>query len=197
LILGLTGGYCVGKSTAAAILGDDGWTIVNVDALGHRALELQAAQVAGLIGPGAIKPDGSPDRRVIGKAVFSDPALLGRFEAIVHPSMNALVAETVASAGGKVCVDAALLYRLPIADSCDAIIEVRASLVSRLRRGRVRDGLGAPVVLARIASQRPLLAAARRFAGRVIVVYNLGNHDALRRRIREAVALAEYRTALN
>jgi len=39
LILGLTGGYCTGKSTAAAILEADGWKVVNVDLLGHRALE--------------------------------------------------------------------------------------------------------------------------------------------------------------
>ena len=115
MILGLTGGYCAGKSTAAAILKDEGWTIIDVDALGHRALELSASAVADILGPQVLGPDGRPDRRAIGAIVFADPRLLERYEAVVHPAMNALVAEAVAGAGERACVDAALLYRLPVA----------------------------------------------------------------------------------
>jgi len=193
LILGLTGGYCTGKSTAAAFLKAAGWTIVDVDSLGHRALALRAAEVAGLVGPAALKPDGSPDRSAIGRAVFSDPATLRNFEAIVHPVMNALVAEAVASAGGKVCVDAALLYRLPVAETCDAIIELRSPLLVRLRRARLRDGHGWRVVLDRIARQAPLKAASARFTAKIIVVRNRGSEAGLERRIRAALL----RAALN
>jgi dephospho-CoA kinase len=195
LILGLTGGYCTGKSTAAAILKAAGWTVVNVDALGHSALEMRSAQVAALVGPAALKPDGSPDRRAIGRVVFSDPAVLGAFEAIVHPVMNALVAEAigaeaVAAARGRVCVDAALLYRLPVAEFCDAIIELRSPLLARLRRARSRDGHGWRVVLDRIARQRPLKAASTRFEKKIIIVHNQGSLAALERRIHAALRLA-------
>ncbi len=197
MILGLTGGYCTGKSTAAAILEADGWKVVNVDLLGHRALEMRMEAVAVLIGPAALKPDGSPDRRAIGRIVFSDPALLGRFEAIVHPVMNALVAEAVAAAGARVCVDAALLYRLPVADTCDAIIELRAPLLARLRRGRLRDGHGVRVVLDRIARQKPLHAAAARYSAKIMVVNNRGSASSLAVKIREAVLRAESLPTLN
>jgi dephospho-CoA kinase len=191
LILGLTGGYCTGKSTAAAFLKKEGWDVIDVDSLGHRALALRAAEVAGLIGPSALKPDGSPDRRAIGLAVFSDPETLGNFEAIVHPAMNALVAEAVASAGDKVCVDAALLYRLPVAESCDAIIEMRSPLLVRLRRARIRDGHAFRVVLDRIARQVPLRAASVRFSAKTIVVRNRGSEARLERLMRVAVHRAE------
>jgi dephospho-CoA kinase len=202
LILGLTGGYCTGKSTAASILKTAGWTIVDVDALGHRALELQAHEVAALIGPATLKPDGSPDRRAIGRAVFSDPAMLEAFEAIVHPVMNTLVAgavgkEAVTAAGGKVCVDAALLYRLPVAEHCDAIIEMRSPLLVRLGRARRRDGHGFRVFLDRIARQRPLKLVSARFAARIIVVHNIGSQSALERRIRKALDQAEFLATLN
>jgi hypothetical protein len=51
LILGLTGGYCAGKNEVAAILGSLGWTCVDVDAMGHRALEYCLPEVVKLLGP--------------------------------------------------------------------------------------------------------------------------------------------------
>jgi len=186
LILGLTGGYCSGKSSAAAILMDAGWTVVDVDALGHAALERSTKAVASLLGPSALTPEGTPDRRAIGAMVFGDEDTLARYEAIVHPAMNALVMEAVSAAGDRVCVDAALLYRLPIADTCDAIIEVRSPLVVRVIRGSYRDGLGMRAILARIARQKPLWVAGRAYEAKTVVVHNAGSS----KRFHEAVCAA-------
>jgi len=187
LILGLTGGYCTGKSTAAAILRAAGWAIVDVDDLGHRALELSAAAVADLFGQRVLGADGKPDRRAIGAIVFSDPALLESYEALVHPAMNALVAEAVVMAGELACVDAALLYRLPVAKECDAIIEIRAALPIRLLRAWRRDGLGPRAALARMAMQRPLWAAGRRYDSLRIIVGNSGNAGRLERELGRSI----------
>jgi dephospho-CoA kinase len=186
LILGLTGGYCSGKSSAAAVLRSAGWSVIDVDALGHAALERSIGDVAALLGPSALKPDGSPDRRAIGSMVFGNADLLERYEAIVHPAMNALVMEAVSAAGTRVCVDAALLYRLPMASACDAIIEVRSPLVARLLRGKNRDGLGMRAILARIARQRPLWVAGRAYEPKTVVVQNAGS----RKRFHAAICAA-------
>lgn len=189
MILGLTGGYCSGKSSAAAALKGAGWVIIDVDAMGHAALEACAKSVADLLGPSVLKTDGSPDRRAIGAMVFSDQALLTRYEAIVHPAMNDLVEQAIleqellkrASAYGDVsrcpgvCVDAALLYRLPVVERCEAIIELRSSLLARIRRGRQRDGLGPRAVIDRIKRQRPLWIAGKAYADRVAIVKNSGS----------------------
>ncbi|HOZ72401.1 MAG TPA: dephospho-CoA kinase [Spirochaetales bacterium] len=188
MILGLTGGYCAGKSSAAAALHEAGWTVIDVDALGHAALERSAPEVARLLGPGALKADGAPDRRAIGAMVFADPVLLARYEAIVHPAMNALVEEAVSRAGPRACVDAAILYRLPIVAACDTIIEARAPLALRLIRGRARDGLGALAMLGRIRSQRPLRDAGKAWKGKTVVVWNALGEDGFKRRV---VGLAE------
>ena len=183
LTLGLTGGYCAGKSSAAAALREAGWTVIDVDSLGHAALERSAAEVARQLGPGSLKADGGPDRRAIGAMVFADPALLELYEAIVHPAMNALVEEAVRLAGDRACVDAAILYRLPIAAACDTIIEVRAPLVLRLFRGRARDGLGWRAMLGRIRSQRPLRAAGEAWKGKTVVAWNALGEDGFKRRV--------------
>lgn len=193
MILGLTGGYCSGKSSAAEVLKGTGWVLVDVDAMGHAALKACARSVAELLGPSALKPDGSPDRRAIGAMVFSEQSLLARYEAIVHPAMNKLVESAIlehgfpvhqhqrsdASSCPGICVDAALLYRLPVVDRCDAIIEVRAPLLARIRRGRLRDGLGPAAVLERIARQRSLWVAGRAFYDRIVIVKNSGSKTAL------------------
>ncbi len=197
MILGLTGGYCSGKSTVAARLRDRGWSIIDVDALGHRALEHSLASVEQLLGAAARKGDGSPDRRAIGARVFADPALLARYEAIVHPIMNGLVEAAIRESGGRTCIDAAILYRLPAAAACDGIIEVRSSIVARIRRGIARDGLGPCAILRRILAQRPLRAAGRRWAGKTVRLANHGSPDSLDSAIDQALSRIDAIRALN
>lgn len=183
-LLGLTGLWAAGKNAAAALLEERGWRTVDVDRLGHAALESKAAEVAALLGPGVLDAAGRPVRRAIGALVFADPDLLARYEALVHPAMNALVdaeIERAGADGAALCLNAAVLYRMPHAARCDAIIEVRAVLPVRLRRGMRRDGLPLRAALARVRSQRSLLALGRKFAGKRSVLRNSGGPRALAR----------------
>lgn len=167
MLLGLTGGYCAGKSSVAKLLAERGFAIVDADRLGHRALDLRTREIAARFGRGVIGADGAVDRKALGRIVFSDPAALADHEAIVHPAMLGLIDEEIAAAQDDsrrgapgrrrdVCLDAALLYRFPRAASCDAIIEVRACILRRLARARERDGLGAREAFRRIMRQRHL-----------------------------------------
>lgn len=188
MILGLTGGYCAGKSTAAAILASRGWLNIEVDSMGHRALELALDEVVGLLGPSARDADGKPDRRAIGSLVFADPALMARYEAIVHPVMNRLSAQAVEAAGAdaRVLLNAAILYRLPLAASCGIILEVNAPLAIRLWRGVRRDRQGPRAALARIRAQSGLWSMGKALGRRVIRVSNSGGRAALERALKKA-----------
>ncbi|HOX18610.1 MAG TPA: dephospho-CoA kinase [Spirochaetales bacterium] len=184
ILLGLTGGWAAGKNAAAALLEERGWRTVDVDRLGHAALESKAAEVAALLGPGVLDAAGRPLRKAIGALVFADPALLARYEALVHPAMNALVDAEIAYAerdGVPLCLNAAVLYRMPHAASCDAIVEVRAPLFIRLRRGMRRDGLSLGAAFARVRSQAPLLALGRRYAAKRRILLNSAGLAALER----------------
>jgi len=191
LIAGLTGGYCSGKSAAASMLERRGWVNIEVDAMGHRALEACIGEVEALLGPGARRPDGSPDRRAIGARVFADPALMLRYEAIVHPVMNRLTDEAIAEVEGEppglALVNAALLYRLPQAARCAFILELRSCLPLRVLRGMRRDGLPACAALARIVAQRPLREAGKAFVDRTRVVRNDGSPRSLERSLERAL----------
>jgi len=177
LILGLTGGYCAGKNTVAAILERRGWTCVDVDMLGHEAVDAARDAIVARFGPGVLGPDGRVDRRAVARIVFSDPAALADQEAIVHPIAIRLMEERIAAAESEakaagreslICVNAALLYRTPQASLCGAIIEVRAPLLARIRRAKARDGVGARGAMRRILRQRPLWRL-RSASGRPVV----------------------------
>lgn len=196
MLLGLTGGYCAGKNAVAALLAERGYLCVDVDRLGHEALagEEGARAVRARFGEDAIGPDGGVDRKALAAAVFGDPAALADLEAIVHPLVYRLlwaVLEPARAEGRDICLNAALLYRMPEAASCDAILEVRAPLLLRLRRGRARDGLPPRRVLERIWSQRSFWRRRREAKRPVVVVRNGGSLADLEAGLDRALARAE------
>jgi dephospho-CoA kinase len=187
VLIGLTGAYCAGKNTVAALLEERHWTCIDADKLGHEAMELGRDAIVGRFGTGVIGADGRLDRRELARIIFSDPAALSDQEAIVHPLAIRLMDERIAEAEAAalkegrealVCVNAALLHRAGPLDRFDAIIEVRAPLVVRVLRGLRRDASGLPAVLRRISNQRSfrsdLYAAAVSAGTPIFVIRNLG-----------------------
>lgn len=165
MVLGLTGGYCTGKNTVASLLTARGWHCIDVDILGHVAVEESRDALVRRFGPAILRSDGSLDRKALGRIVFAEPAALHDHEAIVHPRMLALLEECLESAHrvaypagttSLACINAAILYRMPQISRCDAVIEVVASQAVRLERAAQRDRLGAADALQRIASQEYL-----------------------------------------
>jgi dephospho-CoA kinase len=97
-VVGLIGAIGGGKSTAARCFAARGGFVIDADALGHEALrrpEVVAALVARW-GGGVRKPDGSLDRRAIGKIVFADPAERSALEALVFPHIGKRAVEEIA-----------------------------------------------------------------------------------------------------
>jgi dephospho-CoA kinase len=186
MLIGLTGGYCAGKNTVAAILERRGWTCIDVDKLGHEAIDMAADAIRERFGAGVMGVEGRVDRKELARVVFSDASALADQEAIVHPVAIRLMEERIeaaveaARAAGqepRVCVNAALLHRAGIIPSCGAVIEVRAPLLLRLARGMRRDRAGALAALRRMARQRGFRAALRgaaREAGRPIIAIRNG-----------------------
>lgn len=197
MLLGLTGGYCAGKNAAAAVLERLGWTCVDVDKLGHEAVEQARDAIVGRFGPGILGPDGKLDRKAIARIVFSDPAALADQEALIHPVAIRLTDERIAAAEerargegreSQVCLNAALLYRAPQAARCDAIIEVRAPLLARLRRARARDGAGLARALERVMRQRSFWRLRPASGPPVVFLYNRVGLDRLEKAVLRALA---------
>jgi dephospho-CoA kinase len=154
-IIGLTGTYCAGKNHVARLLEERGIPVLDVDKLGHKALEIERDAVAARFGPHILGPDGAVDRRRLGALVFGNPGELAALEGIVHPAANRLTLEWLAGREGCPCViNAALLHKSAALDRLDAIILVKAPVLTRLLRARRRDRLPWAELLKRFASQR-------------------------------------------
>jgi dephospho-CoA kinase len=157
MIIGLTGKYCAGKNHIAAILEARGLPVLDVDKLGYQVLETEKEAIFTRFGSDLKKPDGSLDRRLLGRRVFGNPEKLAALEAIVHPPVNRLTDEWIKAkeTENKACViNAALLHKSTAFGRLDRIILVTAPFLTRFFRARRRDSLSYRAILSRFASQK-------------------------------------------
>lgn len=91
-VIGLTGGIGSGKSAAAAIFGELGATVVDVDDIAHELTAPGGPAIDAIrqaFGDGLIAADGSLDRAAMRRLAFGDAAAKSRLEAILHPMIGA------------------------------------------------------------------------------------------------------------
>ncbi|MCE9634405.1 MAG: dephospho-CoA kinase [Planctomycetes bacterium] len=183
-MIGLTGAAGAGKSTVASILASLGCAVIDVDRLGHAALDAPevVAEVRRVFGDhvlaaGARVRDGFAslsssanggtdhvDRTALAAAAFSDPVRLKHLEAIVHPwVMRRLQIELAkyhrnarsVSAPRAVVVDCALLFESSLDRFCDTTVVVTAPRSVRARRVRRSRGWSSEQLRRREAAQFP------------------------------------------
>jgi dephospho-CoA kinase len=155
MIIGLTGTYCSGKNYVGRLLEERGLPVLDVDKLGHRALETEKSAILERFGEDILDREGRIDRKLLGTRVFGKPGELAALEAIVHPAANRETLAWIEGQGGKNCViNAALLHRSSAFKTLDAVILVEAPLCTRLLRARRRDRLSWIALITRFRSQK-------------------------------------------
>lgn len=184
MIIGLTGQTGAGKSTAAAILKNMGFHIIDADKTGHEitALPEVLEQIRSEFGD-AVVQEGKLDRRALGKIVFADKAKLEILNSITHPKIVAEIkSQTEKYKSGGVVIDCALLEDCGLHKICDTVINVTAPSKKRMERIMLRDGLSPQDAMNRINSQRP-------YSGNCISVDNSGSAEKLEQTIKEALCI--------
>ncbi|MGE5554233.1 MAG: dephospho-CoA kinase [Betaproteobacteria bacterium] len=185
--LGLTGGLGSGKSRVAQALQELGAAVVDADQL---AREVVAPGTPGwravveAFGPEFLSPDGSLDRRKLGRLVFADEPARRRLEGIVHPEVKRLLrerAESLERAGAPVVVlEVPLLFEAGFEGEVDKVVVVDAPEEVRQRRVMARDGLTLNEARQRLAAQLPL----REKVGRAdYVIDNSGRWEETQRQV--------------
>lgn len=162
-IVGLAGQSGTGKTTIARHLESRGAVHIDGDRVGHELLENDAAVIAavrGLAGDAVFGPDGHIDRKRLGAAVFADPELLRRYNAIIHPAIRRCCGELVAAARRSgvpmVVVDAALLLDAEMPFAFDLMIALRASTATQMQRLAGRGDRTEAEARARLERQQDL-----------------------------------------
>jgi len=189
-VIALTGGIASGKSTVSARLAELGATIVDADRIAREIVEPgepALARIAEAFGPGVIRPDGALDRPALGRIVFGDEARRLELNAIMHPAVQARVAQRLAEAAER-DPDGVAVYDVPLLAEArrdprtrfDHVVVVHAPAEERVRRLERDRGMTHEDALARVRAQA---SDEERLALADIVVDNTGTLDELIARV--------------
>lgn len=180
-ILCVSGQMAAGKNYVCSQLEKSGWISTDLDLTAHQAIEecrkeiLEAfkgeAENSGLL---IQNPDGSVNRRNLGKLLFKNPGLLARQESIIYPKITEMTLDFIKkNPDKKIIINATLLFKTPeLLALCHAVIFVKAPLLTRLLRARHRDHLPIPQILRRFHTQKNLLKNYQRSGKKIIFVNN-------------------------
>ena len=158
-IVGLTGGIAAGKTYASRRLSIKGWVVINADLVAREVVEPGTeglAELQAAFGVDILTADGTLDRARLGALVFADPSLRSRLEGLLHPRIEACLAEKLAALAPDtkgVVLDAALWVERGQAHIFDALWVVDAPEDARLKRLMERDGLDRDTAMDRIRAQ--------------------------------------------
>jgi dephospho-CoA kinase len=158
-VYAVVGGIASGKSTVCRLLARRGGTVIDVDALGHRALRIPRVvqELSRRFGADIVGADGALDRRALGKRVFGKPARLRDLNLIVHPEIGRLLRRRLAALARRgvayAVIDAALFLDVDLGVDADAVVAVCAPRAVRRKRLRARDALSGAECEARLSSQ--------------------------------------------
>jgi len=172
-VIGLTGNYCAGKNHVASILEQLHIPVLDVDKLGHHAIETEKERLLERFGDDILGQDGFIDRKRLGNKVFGRQKELEALEEIIHPVANQETIAWIDSQKEEACViNAALLHRSSAFDMLDAVIIVEAPFFVRLLRAKKRDRLPWTALLRRFKSQRKFNA---QFFKEIADIYRVEN----------------------
>ena len=162
MVIGMTGGIGMGKSTSALLLEQRLIPVVDTDTLARQVVEpgqpaLREIQEA--FGPGVIGADGCLKRQELAQLVFADVSRRKQLEAIVHPRIRELwqaqVALWKAESRPRCVVVIPLLFETVAAAHFDSIICVACSTASQWQRLLAR-GWSAEQIGQRLGAQWPI-----------------------------------------
>ena len=185
LRVGLTGGIGAGKGEVARRLAAYGALVIDADQV---AREVVAPGTPGLeeivkaFGTGVLRPDGSLDRELLGEMVFSDAALRGKLNAIVHPRVGERMREIeeTAAAADVVVHEIPLLAEGGLASAFAVVVVVDAPPEVQVERLVSMRGMTRQHALARMSAQA---SREERLAVATFVVDNSGSLEDLDRRV--------------
>lgn len=191
MVLGLTGGIGMGKSTAAACLRDRGVAVVDSDDLARRVVEPgqpALAEIHAAFGPAVLAPDGRLARATLARMVFGDAAARVRLEAITHPRIRELwQAQLTAwrAAGVPLAVVVVpLLFEIQAQGEFDATLCIACSGWSQRQRLRAR-GWSVEEIEQRIGAQWPV---ERKMARADFVLWSEGDPGVLAAQLARVLA---------
>jgi dephospho-CoA kinase len=163
LWIGITGGIASGKTTAANLLREMGFPVIDADEIAKLVVSPGSPgmkQVTQTFGQDFVRPDGNLDRRKMADLVFKNPSELQKLEMILHPLVKKETSrqrQEASSRGEKIVFyDVPLLFEKNMDEEFDAVIVVTSSLARQKDRLKSRSKMSEEEITARLKNQLPM-----------------------------------------
>ena len=191
LILAVTGSMAAGKNYVSNLLEKKGFLAIDADKCVHQAIEEAKNQILEAFLPIAKEkniqiqnPEGTINRKNLGSILFSDEKLLQKQESIVHPKVNQIFNRFIDENPDKnIVLNATVLYKTPVIKRCDAIIFVKAPIITRFFRAKRRDNLPSREIFKRFASQFKIFAKYKFLKSDIYSIWNIGKSNKLEKKL--------------
>lgn len=191
LILAVTGSMAAGKNYVSSLLEKKGFLAIDADKCVHQAIEEAKNQILEAFLPIAKEkniqiqnPEGTINRKNLGSILFSDEKLLQKQESIVHPKVNEIFNRFIDENPEKnIVLNATVLYKTPVINRCDAIIFVKAPIITRFFRTKRRDNLPSREIFKRFASQFKIFAKYKFLKSDIYIIWNIGKSNKLEKKL--------------
>ncbi|MDG4516817.1 dephospho-CoA kinase [Streptococcus suis] len=173
-IIGLTGGIASGKSTVTAFLREQGYSVIDADAVVHE-LQAKGGKLYQILlkefGQDILSDDGNLDRFKLGQAVFTDSNLRARLSDLQDQIIrHELLArrDALKQTEDVIFMDIPLLYEADYSGEVDEVWLVYVDRVQQLERLMKRNGLAVQDAENRLAAQLSL--EEKRSQAQVVIV---------------------------
>ncbi len=188
IVIGVTGGVGTGKSTVARMFAARGARVLDADRITHALMRRGTSvwrKIRARFGRAVLAPDGSIDRRALGRKAFASRRSLAALCRIIHPAVRREIAKrlrTIQKVHPKTVavLDVPLLIESGGAYPLDYLVVVSAPLSVAARRLKARAGWSPAEVKRRQVFQMPLSQKAKQAD---FVVRNAGSEESTRRQV--------------
>lgn len=160
-VLGITGGTGSGKTTVLQVLQDHGAAVLDCDRIYYELLQTSEnfrRELEETFGE-VFLPDGSLNRKKLGKLVFGDEKSLRKLNTLIYYYMGLEVRRRLSALKQEgrelAAIDAVNLIDSGLGELCNWNVAVTAPAEVRLARIMARDGIDREYALSRIQAQPP------------------------------------------
>ncbi|HYX33082.1 MAG TPA: dephospho-CoA kinase [Oligoflexus sp.] len=161
--IALTGGIACGKSTIASIIRQQGYIVLDADAMSRAVVEPGTEGLADVVqafGPSILNSDGTMNRQRMREVVFQDPGRRQALEAIIHPRLEAEVQKALEIKGFVQhprlwFYEASLIYERQRAADFKAVWVAYCPVELQITRVMQRDGCSQDMAEAILLAQMP------------------------------------------
>lgn len=191
LVLAVTGSMAAGKNFVSALLEKRGFLSIDADKCVHKAIEIAKDDILEAFLPIAnernikiVNSDGTINRKNLGSILFSDEKLLQKQESIIHPRVNQILEDFIKDHENQnIILNATVLYKTPVIKQCDAIIFVKAPIITRYFRAKKRDNLPSKEIFKRFAAQFKIFTKYKFLNSDIYSIWNIGKSNMLEKKL--------------